>query len=152
MNRIQYRDMFLFPLPPAELWMIMERFDLFGTWWAWLADLRADQPGLTDGNVLHPVAAPPAVHRMHIDIRLRRCEKPRLIEAEIEGDFSGPAVLRLTETGQGTCVEAAWSLTMRSPSLRVAAQVAYPLMRTGHDHLIDLAVSRFRSKALSLVR
>lgn len=150
MKRIQYRKTFLFPLPPADLWAIMERFDLFESWWSWLADLQADQPGLTGGNVLHAVIAPPALHPMHVDARLQRCEKPRLIEAVIEGDLSGPAVLQLSETAHGTCVDVTWSLAMQSPPLRVAARVAYPLMRTGHDHLIDLAVSRFRSKALSV--
>ena len=70
--RIQYRNTFLFPLPPAELWTIMERFDLFGSWWTWLADLRADQPGLTGGNVLHVVIAPPALHRLRFDARLQK--------------------------------------------------------------------------------
>ncbi|HEY3957280.1 MAG TPA: hypothetical protein VGM53_28270 [Streptosporangiaceae bacterium] len=150
MKRIEYRKTFFFPLPPAELWTIMERFDLFEAWWVWLTDFRADQPTFTGGNVLRAVVAPPALRRLHVDARLRRCAKPALIEGEIEGDLSGPAALRLTESTGGTLVEATWSLTLRSPPLRAAAYVAGPLMRSGHDHLIDLAVSRFRSKALSL--
>ena len=128
----------------------MERFDLFESWWTWLTDFRADEPTFADGNVLHAVIAPPALHRLRVEARLRRCEKPRLIEGTIEGDISGPAVLRFSEIPGGTCVKVTWSVTMRSPSLRVAARVAYPLMRSGHDYLIDLAVSRFRSKALRL--
>jgi hypothetical protein len=149
-KRIRYRNTFFFPLPPAELWSVMERFDLFQSWWVWLADFRADQPTFAGGNVLHAVVAPPALHRLHVEARLRRCAKPRLIEGEIEGDLRGPAVLRLSETAGGTRVECIWSLALQSPPLRAAAHVAYPLMRIGHDHLIDLAVSKFRSKALSL--
>jgi hypothetical protein len=148
-KRIKYRNTFFFPLPPAELWTVMERFDLFESWWTWLTDFRADQLTFTDSNVLRAVVAPPALHPLRVDARLRRCEKPRLIEAEIEGDISGPAVLRLGESAGGACVEVAWSLTLRSPPLRAAAHVAYPLIRSGHDHLVDLAVNRFRSNALS---
>jgi hypothetical protein len=149
-KRIRYRNTFFFPLPPAELWTVMERFDLYGSWWTWLTGFRADQPAFTGGNVLRAVITPPALHRLRVDARLWRCAKPWLIEGEIEGDLCGPAALRLTEAAGGTRVEATWSLTLRSPPLRAAAYVAGPLLRSGHDHLIDLAVSRFRSQALAL--
>lgn len=39
-------------------------------------------------------------------------------------------------------------LEMRSPPLRAAARVAYPLMRWGHDRVVDMAVAGFRQRAL----
>jgi hypothetical protein len=42
----------------------------------------------------------------------------------------------------------AWSLRMHSAPLRVAARVAYPLMRWGHDGVVDMAVAGFRQRAL----
>ena len=40
--------------------------------------------------------------------------------------------------------DVAWSLRMHSAPLRAAAHVAYPLMRWGHDRIVDMAVAGFR--------
>jgi hypothetical protein len=57
-------------------------------------------------------------------------------------------VLRLEDVDDGTRVAVAWSLEMRSAPLRVAARVAYPLLRWGHDRVVDMAVSGFQRRAL----
>jgi dihydrofolate reductase len=48
----------------------------------------------------------------------------------------------------GTRVAVAWSLEMRSLPLRFAARVAYPLMRWGHDQVVEMAVAGFRLRAM----
>lgn len=146
-KRIDYHGTFAFPLPPPRLWEVIERFDLFESWWAWLADFRAGDGGLADGNVLAGTVVPPVPYRLHLIIRLERCVRPRLIEAAVGGDASGRAVLRLEPAGDGTSAEVAWSLGMRSAPLRAAAALAYPLMRWGHDRVVDMAVSGFRQRA-----
>jgi hypothetical protein len=118
-NRVDYHETFWFPVTPGQLWAIVERFDLFEVWWGWLRDFRADQGGIVDGNVLHGTVVPPVPYR-----------------------------LRLEDANDGTRVAVAWSLEMRSAPLRVAARVAYPLMRWGHDRVVDMAVSGFRRRAL----
>ena len=103
-----------------------------------------------DGNVLHGTVVPPVPCRLRLNVRLQRCDRPRLVEAAIDGDLSGRAVLRLVDAGDGTRVTVAWSLEMRSAPLRVAARVGYPLMRWGHDRVVDMAVSGFRRRALAV--
>jgi hypothetical protein len=76
------------------------------------------------------------------------CHRPRLIEAAVRGDLYGRAALRLEDVDDGTRVAVAWSLEMRSAPLRVAARVAYPLLRWGHDRVVDMAVSGFQRRAL----
>ena len=49
----------LVPGYPAQRWASIERFDLFESWWVWLAGFRADDDGLVDGNVLHGTVVPP---------------------------------------------------------------------------------------------
>ncbi|MGE5291385.1 MAG: SRPBCC family protein [Micromonosporaceae bacterium] len=150
MNRVDYSAAFWFPVTPDRLWAIVERFDLFESWWGWLRDFRADDDALVDGNVLHGTIVPPVPYRLHLKVRLRRCRRPRLIEAAVNGDLSGRAALRLEDAGDGTRVAVAWSLEMRSAPLRVAARVAYPLMRWGHDRVVEMAVSGFRRRALAV--
>jgi hypothetical protein len=147
-NRVEYRASFWFPVPPPKMWATIERFDLFQSWWAWLADFRADDAGLVPGNVLHGTVIPPVPYRLRLDIPLQRCDRPRLIEAAIGGDLRGRAALRLEAAGDGTRVEVEWLLRMHSAPLRVAAHVAYSLMRWGHHRVVDMAVAGFRRRAL----
>lgn len=148
MSQVDYHGEFWFPVPPSQLWETIERFEDFESWWAWLADFRADGSGLVGGNVLRGTVIPPVPYRLRLNVRLRRCDWPGLIEAAVGGDLSGRAVLRLEAAGQGTRAAVAWSVEMRSAPLRITARVAYPLMRWGHDRVVDMAVSGFRRRAL----
>ena len=148
MNTVDFHGAFWFPAAPAQLWAAAEQFGLFESWWGWLADFHADTPGLVAGNVLHGLVVPPVPCRLRLDIRLQRCEPPRLIVAAVDGDLRGQAVLQLDGAGDGTRATMTWSLEMRSAPLRAAARVAYPLMRWGHDRVVDMAVAGFRQRAL----
>jgi hypothetical protein len=147
-NRVDYRGAFWFPVGPNELWETIERFDRFESWWAWLRDFGADTDGLVAGNVLHCTVVPPVPYRLRLDIRLERC-RPHVVEATIDGDLRGSAVIRLEPVDAGTRVAEAWSLDIMSTPLRVAALVAYPLMRWGHDRVVEMAVAGFRRWALA---
>jgi len=60
-----------------------------------------------------------------------------------------PNFPRTTGTpGGGARVAVTWSLEIRSVPLRLAACAAYPVMRWGHDRVVDMAVSGFRRRAL----
>lgn len=150
MNRVDYSAAFWFLVTPDRLWAIVERFEEFESWWGWLRDFRADEDALVDGNVLHGTVVPPVPCRLHLNVRLRRCRRPRIIDAAVNGDLSGQAALRLEDAGDGTRVVVAWSLEMNSAPLRIAARVAYPLMRWGHDQVVEMAVSGFRRRALAV--
>ena len=149
MNRIDYRGAFWFPVGPNELWETIERFDRFESWWTWLRDFGADTNGLVAGNVLHATVIPPVPYRPRLDIRLEVCLRPHLVEATVHGDARGSAMVRLQPEDDGTQVKVAWSLDMVSTPLRVAAVVAYPLMRWGHDRVVEMAVAGFRQRALA---
>lgn len=147
-NRIDYQGSFWFPVTPDQLWATIERFDLFESWWAWLDDFQADDGGLADGNVLHGMVVPPVPWRLHLEVRLVQCDRPRLIEADVGGDVRGGAALRLERAAEGTHATAVWSLRMNSAPLRVAARAAHPLMQWGHDRVVEMTVSSFRRRAL----
>jgi hypothetical protein len=147
-NRFEYGGTFVFPVSPDEMWQTLERFDRFESWWTWLRHFDAEGAGLADGNVLHGVVVPPVPYRLRVDVRLTSCARPRLVEATVDGDLRGWARIRLSDAEEGARVTAVWSLEMGTAPLRVAAQVAYPLMRWGHDRVVDMAVAGFRRNAL----
>jgi hypothetical protein len=148
-NRIDYRGAFWFPVGPNELWETIERFDRFESWWAWLRHFGADTDRLVAGNVLHGTVIPPVPYRLRLDIGLEASQRPHLVEARIDGDVRGHAVMRLEPVDDGTRVTMMWSMDMVSRPLRIAARIAYPLMRWGHDRVVEMAVAGFRQRALA---
>lgn len=160
---MDYAGRFTFPVAPLELWSAIERIDQFERWWSWLGDLRMDGDGLRPGSVLHGTVAPPVPYRMNVAVELGRCEPGELIDAAVTGDLAGDAHLRLEPAGPdapggdlgsasqtaSTVAEVAWSLEMRQLPMRVAARFAYPLLRWGHDRVVEATVAGFRRQLAS---
>ena len=141
---MDYAASFRFPVPPDHIWSAIGQLDQFEGWWGWLGQLDVDGAGLATGSVLRGTVSPPVPYRMHVDVELQRCVPCQLIDARVTGDLSGDAHLRLHPERDGTVTDVTWSLEMLQRPMRVAARVAYPLLRWGHDRVVDATVSGFR--------
>jgi hypothetical protein len=142
---IEYRGAFDFDMTPSQLWETLSEPRHFPAWWGWwLHDFAIDGDGLVDGAVLRGVVAPPVPYRMRVQVRLERCDRPRRIDAVVGGDLRGPAQLVLHPIEQGTRAEVAWRVEMMQRPMRIAARVAHPLLRWGHDRVVDATVAGFR--------
>ena len=141
---IEYAGRFSFPVPPQEVWSAVERFERFETWWGWLGELSVEGPGLVAGSVLHGVVAPPLPYRMRLRVVLVAVDPPRSIDALVHGDLVGNARLELEPEGEGTRASVAWTIEMMQRPMRVAARVAAPVLRWGHDRVVDATVAGFR--------
>ena len=141
---MDYSGEFSFPVPPEELWSAIERLDQFESWWGWLGHLQVEGTELQEGSVLQGTVSPPVPYRMRIKVELTRSVRGELIDAVVSGDLAGDAHLRLRPDGQGTIADVAWSLEMMQRPMRFAARVAYPLLRWGHDRVVEATVSSFR--------
>jgi hypothetical protein len=148
-SSVDYAAAFWFPVPPGELWDTIEQFERFPSWWLWLQDFDADAPGLVPGNVLHGTVLPPVPYPLRLDVRLVECTRPQRLEAFVDGDLRGRAVFLLDPLHDGTQLATSWSLEFVSAPLRVAARIAYPVLRWGHDRVVEMAVAGFRRRALS---
>jgi hypothetical protein len=126
------------------VWSAIEHSERFETWWAWLREFRVEGPGLEAGSVLYGVVSPPVPYTMRIQVELDRCSPPSRIDATVHGDLEGPACLVLEPAGAGTLVEVAWTVEMTQRAMRLAARVAYPLMRWGHDRVVEATVNGYR--------
>ena len=145
---IEYRGSFRLAASPAEVWEAIEHGERFEGWWAWLREFRFDGPGLRAGTVLRGVVHPPVPYTMRVDVRLDRCDAPSLIEATVHGDLEGRARLALepgdaVEADRSTKADVAWTIEMRQRTMRVAARVAHPLLRWGHDRVVEATVAGF---------
>lgn len=151
---VRFVNGYWFPVSPAELWDTLGDFDRYPTWWVWLRELVVvpDDDGLVEGAELSGTVLPPVPFRLSLRVTLDRCLRPDLLEATVDGDLRGNAMLRLAPAGAGTTVTAAWTLQLVSAPLRVAARIASPLMRWGHDQVVAMAVAGFRHNALATPR
>jgi len=61
----------------------------------------------------------------------------------VHGDLEGVAELRLRPDAGGTRAAVAWRLEMMQPAMRLAALIAYPVLRWAHDWIVEAAVADF---------
>lgn len=151
--RVRFREEYWFPISPAQMWDTIEQYDRYPLWWTWLRQFTAhpDGCGIDDGVELRGVVVPPLPYRLSVHVTLDRCLRPALIDASVDGDLRGDASLRLAAAGDGTRATVAWTLEMVSPPLRIAARLAFPVVRWGHDQVVAMAVAGFRHRALAPV-
>jgi hypothetical protein len=147
---LTYRGDFRFELAPDRLWDQIEQFDRFQTWWPWLTDFRAEGEGLAVGTVLQGRVTPPLPYRMWLRIELMACRRPSSIDAVIGGDLVGEGWLRLHPEDTGTRAEVAWTVEMRQPAMRLADRIGGPLLRWGHDRVVEMTVAGFRRRIEAL--
>ncbi|MFZ0667983.1 MAG: hypothetical protein WAM97_19715 [Acidimicrobiales bacterium] len=145
---IEYSGVHDFSLEPGALWDAIERFDTF---FAWLQEFRIEGNGLTAGSVLFGVVAPPVPYRMRVRVEILDAVRDHSIEAAVHGDLEGVAHLltvpRRTRAGTpGTRVEIEWAVEMMQAPMRLASRFAYPLLRFGHDRVVDATVASFRRR------
>ena len=147
-----YQGRFNFPASPEEVWSAIEHVERFESWWGWLRELRVEGEGLAAGSVLHGVVAPPLPYRMRIRVVMESCAPPSRIDASVHGDLVGHARLVLEPDGEGTRASVVWTIEMMQRPMRMAARVAGPLLRWGHDRVVDATVAGFRRHLRSLRR
>ncbi|HEY2302611.1 MAG TPA: hypothetical protein VGH66_11995 [Acidimicrobiales bacterium] len=147
---IDYTGTFWFDASPQQVWAGMERVDDFPCWWHWLREFHVDGQAMTPGSVLRGVVCPPLPYRMQVMVRLVECVWPRLVRADVHGDLEGEAGLALETHGDRTRATAAWTIEMMQPPMRVAARLAHPLLRWGHDRVVETTVAGFRAQVASI--
>ena len=150
---VEYAARFDFPVPPEIVWSTIENLDQFERWWGWLGSLTVDGDGLRTGSVLRGVVAPPLPYRMGLWIELQRCLPNQLIDAAVHGDLEGDAHMTFAPHGDGgTRTHVSWNVEMMNRPMRIASRFAYPLLRWGHDRVVEATVAGFREHLRSLHR
>ena len=149
---IEYRGIHRFAVPPETVWEAIERTNEFERWWAWLGDFRLEGAGLRPGSTLVGVVKPPLPYRMRIRVDLDDCIRPEAIDAAVHGDLEGRAHLAFEPVGGGTLATATWTIEMMQRPMRTAARFAYPLLRWGHDRVVEATVSGFRRALIATRR
>jgi hypothetical protein len=147
---IDYDGTFTFPVSVAQLWAQLVQVDRFSSWWTWLSEFSVEGSGFARGTVLHGVVAPPLPYRMRLDVVLDECDPEQRITASVHGDLQGAARLTFDGDGGEARAHATWTIEMMQRPMRVAARIAHPLLRWGHDRVVDATVDGFRRHLVGL--
>jgi hypothetical protein len=136
-----------FAVAPDELWTAMQRVDTYRAWWPWLRELQADS--LEPGAVWSAVVQPPLPYRLRFELRIDEAVAATRVSAEVTGDIEGSARLEITATPRGSLLHLVSDLAPRTRLLRTVATIAGPVVRYGHDWVLDTGVRQFEDRALS---
>jgi carbon monoxide dehydrogenase subunit G len=141
---IDYRGTFDLAASPDEVWATVADVDHFESWWGWLREFRLEGGGLVAGAVLHGVIVPPLPYRMRLRVELRECVPGERVEATVGGDLEGTARIVFERDGDDTRASVDWTIEMVQRPMRLAARFGHPLLRWGHDRVVDATVAGFR--------
>ena len=82
-------------------------------------------------------------------LTLVEVEEGHSIRAVVDGDIGGSAELQLLDDGASSCLLHLTSdLAPTQPALRIVASAARPVVRRGHDWVLDTGARQFRDRAL----
>jgi carbon monoxide dehydrogenase subunit G len=141
---IEYEGVFHLDLPPEQVWAIISHTERYEGWWGWLRQFETEGRDLETGSVLRGVVVPPLPYRMRLEVVLAKSTRPRRIDAVVSGDLQGDATLTLAPDGDGTEATVGWTIEMMQRPMRLAARLAHPLLRWGHDLVVQATVEGFR--------
>lgn len=135
-----------FAVPPEELWSAFVDTGAYRSWWPWLRTFDGD--GFHEGARWTCEVQPPLPYSLRFELLLEEVEAPRFVTATVSGDISGHASIDVRATPAGSEVRLVATLGPNSAVLRTIARLAHPLVRFGHDWVIDTGLRQFRRRAL----
>ncbi len=130
----------------AELWAAIAGVDQYRSWWPWLREFDGQE--LCAGAVWACQVQPPLPYTLRFRIRLQEVEEGEHVEATIDGDIVGTARLDLVDLTRGCEARLTSHLWPANRALQKVAVVARPVVRRGHDWVLDTGLRQFRARAL----
>jgi uncharacterized protein YndB with AHSA1/START domain len=135
-----------FDADPEKFWAAIGNTGSYQAWWPWLR--LFDAPDFEVGSRWTCAVQPPVPYRVRFTIDFNQVEPPRLVTVAVGGDVCGTAELEVTPEGTGSAVHLVSELIPDNRVLRAAAFLAKPIVRFGHDWVLDTGASQFAASAL----
>lgn len=142
---------FRFALPARRVWDAATEIGEYESWWSWLH--RFDATAFEPGAVWTCVVKPPLPYWVRLTITLEEVVPSSFVRASVGGDATGTAAVTFSDVGaEGGCeARLVSALAPSSGLLRVLAGIARPVVRRGHDWVLDAGVRQFTDAALPKV-
>lgn len=136
-----------FDVPPDELWSAATAVDRYREWWPWLRSFDAD--GFGPGQQWACTVQPPLPYTVRFDVTIGEVRPCELVRASVSGDIVGSADLEISPAGEGCEARLLSRLAPGNGFLRLAARIARPVVRFGHDWVLDSGARQFSERALT---
>jgi hypothetical protein len=132
-----------FAIGPEQFWTRINRVSDYPSWWPWLHEFDGTQ--LRAGEVWHCAVHPPVPYVVTFTIDIDDVQEGRSVTASIGGDINGHASMSVRPDGSGCRVRLTADLSPAKQSLRVLSLAARPVVRFGHNWILDIGVRQFRT-------
>jgi len=137
---------FQLPVEPEALWATIANVQDFQEWWPWLR--RFDGDRLAPAQHWGCTVQPPLPYTVRFTVHLHEVDAPVSASATVSGDITGDARLTIGPSDAGSEVRLVSHLAPSNGFLRAASRFAGPIVRFGHDWVLDSAVRQFTARAL----
>lgn len=130
------------------VWAAFGATDQYRRWWPWLTEFEGG--ALARGEHWRCAVSPPLPYVVRFTVTLEDLEQERWIHALVDGDITGSAMLELIDgDDSGPCrIHLRSDLAPSHRVLRMVAGAAAPVVRRGHDWVLDTGARQFRQRAL----
>jgi uncharacterized protein YndB with AHSA1/START domain len=130
-----------FPVDADALWTALSATSDYQRWWPWLRDF--DARGLTAGDSWRCAVRPPLPYILRFTIHLDEVVPTSLVVATITGDIAGRARLDVAPQPPGSEIRLTSDLAPSSRAFGLLARLARPVVRRGHDWVLDTGARQF---------
>ena len=133
-----------FGVDASTLWSMIKAVDDYPRWWPWLR--RFDARGLEAGELWTCTVQPPLPYTLTFTISIDEVIEHELVTARVGGEIRGAAQLEIAETEDGCRARLTSQLAPANRLLQAVAVFARPVVRIGHDWVLDTGARQFREQ------
>ena len=134
-----------FATPPLELWSLISRVDDYPSWWPWLRAFDGEH--LQGGAVWHCGVKPPLPYVVEFTMTIDDIVPMESVAASLSGDITGTARINIAESHEGSQVRLRAELAPAKRWLGTLSWAARPIVRFGHNWVLDTAARQFAARA-----
>jgi uncharacterized protein YndB with AHSA1/START domain len=135
-----------FDASPGEVWAALADTAGYRRWWPWVAAFDGDR--LAAGDAWRCAVRPPLGYTVRFTIHLDEVVRPTSVAARVAGEIRGDARIELEPCGDGCALRLTSTLAPGNRAFALLAAIARPIVRRGHDWVLDTGARQFAARAL----
>jgi hypothetical protein len=132
-------------LPPDALWDRISDVTAYRRWWPWLREFQAG--GLSAGERWRCSVRPPLPYVVRFTVHIDDLVDRESIDVTVAGDIAGTARLEIRDHPVGSEARLVSALSPDHRLLRLLTAAARPMVRFGHDWVLDSGARQFAQRA-----
>lgn len=129
-----------------SVWTALADTAAYRRWWPWLTAF--DGQRLAAGEAWRCAVRPPLGYTVRFTIGLVDVVRPTWVTARVTGEIRGTARIELAPSGDGSVLRLTSTLAPGNPAFALLAAIARPIVRRGHDWVLDTGARQFAARAL----